>query len=61
MVELDRLQKWSDRNLMVFDKGKCQVLHLQRTSTMHQYMLKDQQLESSFAGDCCGPGGKQAE
>ncbi|KAK4817250.1 hypothetical protein QYF61_005463, partial [Mycteria americana] len=38
---LNRLEKWANRNLMKFSKGKCKVLH--------QYMLGDDQLESSFA------------
>lgn len=33
--EFDRLEKWADR----YSKGKNNVLHLCRNSTMHQYRL----------------------
>ncbi|KAK4811095.1 hypothetical protein QYF61_016381 [Mycteria americana] len=42
-------EKWADRNLMQFNKGKCQVLHLGRNNPMHQHRLGTDQLESSFA------------
>ncbi|PKU30795.1 rna-directed dna polymerase from mobile element jockey-like [Limosa lapponica baueri] len=32
---LDRLEKWSDRNLMQFTKGKYQFLHLGKNNPMH--------------------------
>jgi len=38
---LSKLEKWANRNLMKFRKGKCKVLH--------QYMLGSDQLESRFA------------
>ncbi|PKU42592.1 rna-directed dna polymerase from mobile element jockey-like [Limosa lapponica baueri] len=47
--DLDVLDKWADRSLMKFSKGKCKVLHLGRNNTMHQYMLRATQMESSFA------------
>ncbi|GAB0207674.1 mitochondrial enolase superfamily member 1 [Grus japonensis] len=37
--DLNRLEKWADRNLMKFNKGKCQVLHLERNKPRHQYIL----------------------
>ena len=51
--DLNRLEKWAERNLMKFNKEKYKVLH----SPTHQYRL-----ESSFAEkDLGGPGGHQLE
>ena len=38
--DLDRLEKWADRNLMKYSKGKNKVLHLCRNNPMHQYRLQ---------------------
>ncbi|KAK4810839.1 hypothetical protein QYF61_008811 [Mycteria americana] len=46
---LDRLEKWADRNLMQFNKGKGQFLHVRKTNPMHQYMLGADCLERSFS------------
>ncbi|KAK4811273.1 hypothetical protein QYF61_023325 [Mycteria americana] len=47
--DLDRLEKWADRNLMKFSNDKYKVLHLGRNNPMHQYLLGADQLESSLA------------
>ncbi|GAB0192620.1 mitochondrial enolase superfamily member 1 [Grus japonensis] len=52
--DLDKLQKWSDRNIMKSNKGKPTVLHLGRNNPRHQYMLGADQLESSLAEKALG-------
>ncbi|KAK4830515.1 hypothetical protein QYF61_011457 [Mycteria americana] len=47
--DLDRLQKWADRKIIKFNKGKCKVLHVGRNNSMHQYMLGAAKPESSLA------------
>ncbi|KAK4827639.1 hypothetical protein QYF61_019849 [Mycteria americana] len=47
--DLDRLEKWANRNLMKFNKGKSEVLHMVGNNLMHQYRLGADWLESSFA------------
>ena len=46
---LNRLEKWTERNLIKFSKGKCKDLPLERSSLMHKYMLGANWLERSFA------------
>ena len=36
---LDRLEKWTSRNLMKFNNGKCKVLHVERNNPRHQDRL----------------------
>ncbi|PKU43173.1 rna-directed dna polymerase from mobile element jockey-like [Limosa lapponica baueri] len=43
---LDRLESWTEKNLMRFNKGKCRVLHLGRKNTTYQYRLEMDLLES---------------
>ncbi|KFV80490.1 hypothetical protein N308_07763, partial [Struthio camelus australis] len=47
--DLDRLERWVERNLMKFNKGKCKVLHLGRNNPLHQYRLGVDLLQSSSA------------
>ena len=46
--DLDRLEEWTNRNLMKFNKGKSKILHLGRNKPLQQYTLGDDCLESSF-------------
>ncbi|PKU33782.1 rna-directed dna polymerase from mobile element jockey- hypothetical protein [Limosa lapponica baueri] len=52
--DLDRLEKWADRDLMHFNKEKCKVLHLRKTNPVHQYMLEATQLENVLAEKALG-------
>lgn len=52
--DLTRLKKWADRTLLKFSRGKDQVLHLGRNTTMCQYTLGVAQLESSYAEKVLG-------
>ncbi|GAB0180750.1 mitochondrial enolase superfamily member 1 [Grus japonensis] len=47
--DLDSLDKWTDRNLMKFNKGKCKILYLESKNPRRQYMLGATDLESSLA------------
>jgi len=37
--DMDRLERWAERNLMNFKKGNGRALHLGRNNPMHQYRL----------------------
>ncbi|KAK4806988.1 hypothetical protein QYF61_000317 [Mycteria americana] len=51
---LDRLENWSERNPIKFNKGKCKGLHLGRDNPRHQYVQGGDQLETSSAGEDLG-------
>lgn len=46
-IDIDRLEKWADRNHMQFHNKKCKVLHLGRNNPMQQHMLGAAQVENS--------------
>ena len=45
----EKMEKWANRNLLQFNKRKCVAPYLGRNNLMHQYVLENNQLESSFA------------
>lgn len=47
--DLEKVEKYAERNLMKFNKEKCIVLPVKMNNTMHQYMLGASQLESNSA------------
>ncbi|PKU42927.1 rna-directed dna polymerase from mobile element jockey- hypothetical protein [Limosa lapponica baueri] len=61
--DLNGLKNCIETNLVKFNKGKYQVLHLGRYTPMHQYMLEADQLESSSTEKDLGggPEGQQAD
>lgn len=56
--DLDKLEKWADRNLMKSNKGKYQVLHLAKSNPWHQNWLWGQltgkQLDRKWPGSLAG-------
>ncbi|GAB0203761.1 mitochondrial enolase superfamily member 1 [Grus japonensis] len=49
--DLNRLEKWADRHLILLSKGKCKILYLGRNNpmSMYQYMLEANWLERQLA------------
>ena len=47
--DLDRLEKWAEKNLVKFSKGKCQVLPMGRNNSRHPDSLGANWLKSSLA------------
>lgn len=47
--DLNSLEKWADKYLMKFNKGKYKVLHLRKDSIVHWYTLEASHLTSIFA------------
>uniref|UniRef100_A0A7M4E698 Reverse transcriptase domain-containing protein n=1 Tax=Crocodylus porosus TaxID=8502 RepID=A0A7M4E698_CROPO len=46
-ADLDKLSKWADENLMVFNTEKCKFLHLGKKSLQHPYSLGSATLSST--------------
>jgi len=46
---VERLDKWADKKLMKFSKGKCQILHLGRNKSMPWVRLVTSHKESCLA------------
>lgn len=46
---LNRLEKWTNRDLMNFKKSQCEVSSLTKKNSMHQHRPKADQAESNFA------------
>jgi len=55
----NKLEKWADKSLMNFSKGKCKVLLLGQSIPIHQRTLGATQLASSFAEK--HPGGHKVD
>jgi len=47
-MDLNNLEKWANRDLMNFNKRRCQILHLGRKNARHQYTLGTKWMESTF-------------
>lgn len=46
---LDRVEKWTDRNLMEVNEGKYQVLPMGKSNPRYQYTLGTNCVEGNFA------------
>lgn len=47
--DLNRLERWANKNFMKFNTDKCRVLHFGWNNPRHHYMLRSTQLEGRFA------------
>jgi len=52
--DLDRLEKWTDRNLIKIIKEKCKALNLDRNNPRYQDRLEVGRLESYFGQKALG-------
>ena len=46
-VMLDKLETWSQEWQLLFNRGKCKVMHFGKNNTKQQYMMEGHTLESS--------------
>ena len=49
---LDRIEQWAQVNFVMFNKSKCETLHLGQGNPHYQYKLRDERIE-------CSPGKKR--
>lgn len=49
MLRYSGLERWENKNPMMFNKEKCTVLYLDRNNARHQHLLVGIQLESGSA------------
>ncbi|KAK4815975.1 hypothetical protein QYF61_010843 [Mycteria americana] len=69
--DLDRLEKWTNKNLIKFKKGKCKVLLMGRDNPRQQYTLAavlvsagieaDEDWKAALQRSISGPCGQQAD
>lgn len=60
-LNLDRLEKWADRNLIKFNKDKCKVLHLGKRKPFATAQAGDWLVGKQLCGKGpCDSGGQQA-
>ncbi|KAJ7395815.1 rna-directed dna polymerase from mobile element jockey-like [Pitangus sulphuratus] len=52
--DLERSERWAEKNLLKSSKSKCRVVHLGKNNPRHQYRLGADLLESSSAQNLLG-------
>ncbi|KAJ7413890.1 hypothetical protein WISP_87826 [Willisornis vidua] len=53
-TDLDRLERWAEKNLQKFSRGKCRVLHLGRNNPENRYRLGADLMENSSVEKALG-------
>lgn len=52
--DLENLERWAHRNFMKFNKRKCKILHVEKNSCKHQYIMRATQLKICLAENDLG-------